>query len=155
MSAGNSNGRVDSTLWGISDTEMLAIVDDVADENGWATTIDVRLQLGEDVESRERTGVGIRLAWLRRYGWLEKGETVRVEQADRFTHTSEWRLTAIGQALIDHPELTAAMQTALGKLNPAQRVHLTRELGEAGQHGPQEIRDAIRRQFRRSMGVPR
>src|SRR5215831_14899866 len=92
------NGEViDVSLWGISDTELLAIVDDLGDENGWATSSDVRLQLGENIEDADQTkrsGVGPRLGWMVRYGWLEKvGKTKPMD--------SQYRLTAMGHAILD------------------------------------------------------
>jgi hypothetical protein len=157
------NGRpIDASLFGISDAELLAVVDDVADENGWATTFSIRYQLGEDPwQTRGKgqgptSGVGIRLAWLRRYGWLEKGRTIKVESDEPeygWRWSQSWRLTAMGQALLDHPELSRSFETAFEKLNPAQRLHLVRELGEGGVRAPEEIRAALRRQWRRSMNV--
>ena len=147
MSSSRRNGgeppRIDVTLWGISDSELLAVVDDLADENGWTHTIDVRLQLGEKPEERHgRSGVGPRLSWLKRYGWLE-------QHADDH---SQWRLTAMGHALLDDPELTRSVENALEKLNPAQRLRLTRELGEFGAHTAPEIKTALRRQWQRALG---
>jgi hypothetical protein len=133
------NGRIDATLWGVSDTELLAIVDDLADENGWTTTLSVRLQLGER-EDTKHSGVGGRLAWMRRYGWLEKGEA------------SDWRLTAMGRAIIDGGHLSKTLETALDRANAAQRVRMTRELAEGGHSSPSEIRAALRRQWTRSLG---
>src|SRR5262245_12096984 len=133
---------LDLTIWGISDTELLGIVDDLADENGWSTTLEVRLQLGENPEVvGHRTGVGPRLGWMRRYGWLE-----------RSPETGAWRLTAMGHTILDNPKLSAAVEKALGGLNPAQRVRLAREIGESGASAPVEVRAALRRQWQRSMG---
>jgi|SRR6516165_10093306 hypothetical protein len=146
------DGRIDATLFGVSDSELLAIVDDLADENGWTNTYDIRVQLGEDLESPRRTGVGVRLAWLRRYGWLEKGERDR-DPNNQWVQT--WRLTAMGHALVENPKLTAAFERTLEGLNPAQRLALTRELGEMGQAGAAEIRTALRRQWQRSLGLGR
>ena len=42
-----NDGRIDLSLFGMSDTELLARVDDLADENGWTHTADVRLAIGE------------------------------------------------------------------------------------------------------------
>lgn len=139
------------TLFGISDTELLAIVDDLADENGWVTTFGVRLQLGEDVDAPERSGVGIRLGWLRRYGWLERGERERVETNDErgWRWSQSWRLSAMGHALIDHPDLTKTTERAFMSLNPAQRLRLTRDMAEFGDRSAPEIRAAMRRQWRR------
>lgn len=158
MSA-SRNGRVDMTLMGISDTDILGIVDDLADENGWATTYRVRVQLGEDPwipsAGEHRSGVGGRLAWLRRYGWLEKGERERIESDDErgWRWSQSWRLTAMGQALLDNPDLSRTVEKALDGLNPAQRLRMVRELGEAGFGAAPEIQHALRRQWRRSMNL--
>jgi len=130
---------LDLTVWGISDTELLAIVDDLADENGWTSNLDVRLQMGEDVDTVKHSGVGSRMAWMRRYGWLER--------ADDGRH----RLTAMGHAILDKPELGRAVETALAKLNPAQRVRLTREISEGGSHAPVEVQAALRREWQRNL----
>jgi hypothetical protein len=138
----SSNGRGrDLSIWGISDPEILGIVDDLADDDGWTTTIEVRLQLGENPDdTRRHSGVGPRLSWLRRYEWLEQHPDDR----------SRWRLTPLGQDLLDHPDLTRTVQTALDKLNPAQRLRLTRQLAETGASSP--YRTALRRQWARSLG---
>jgi hypothetical protein len=144
MAGAKDNGRVaiDLSLWGISDTELLAIVDDLADANGWASTLDVRLQLGDNPEEVGRhTGAGPRLGWMRRYGWLE-----------RSPETGAWRLTAMGHAILDHPKLSSSVERALENLNPAQRVRVAREIGESGAGAPDEVRAALRRQWQRSMG---
>jgi hypothetical protein len=136
-----SKPGLDLTIWGISDPEILGIVDDLADEDGWTHTVEVRLQLGENVDDTgHRSGVGPRLSWLRRYGWLEQHVDDR----------SRWRLTALGQELLDHPDLPRVAEAALAKLNPAQRLRLTRELAEAG--GVSQYRTALRRQWARSLG---
>jgi hypothetical protein len=156
MSA-SRNGRVDMTLLGISDADILGILDDLSDENGWATTMAVRVQLGEDPwipsTGEHRSGVGIRLAWLRRYGWLEKGQREKIESDDErgWRWSQSWRLTAMGQALLDHPELSRTVEKAMDGLNPAQRLRLVRELGESGFGAAPEIHAALRRQWRRSM----
>jgi hypothetical protein len=150
MSPARDNGKgdprgIDLSIWGISDTELLAVVDDLADENGWTPTREVRLQLGENIEEvGHHSGFGPRLGWMKRYGWLE-----------RSPETGAWRLTAMGHAILDNPELSRAVENALDKLNPAQRVQLAREIGESGAHAPNEVRAALRRQWQRSMGRAR
>jgi hypothetical protein len=131
-----SNGRVDLTLLGISDTELLAIVEDVQGPDGWTQTADVRLQLGESLDVKH-SGVGSRLAWMRRYGWLEQSH----ERRDLH------RLSSQGEALLANPRLTKAVASALDTLNPAQRLVLTREIAEGGA----DIRIALRRQWVRSL----
>ena len=131
---------LDLSIWGISDTELLAIVDDCADENGWTFNLNVRIQMGEDPDAVKHSGVGSRLAWMRRYGWLERNP-------DDGSH----RLTAMGHAILDNPKLSRAVEQALGKLNPAQRLALTRELAEGGKVSPDEVRTALRREWQRNL----
>src|SRR5215469_10043618 len=127
-----ANGRQpdfrDMSNWGISDTELLGIVDDLADENGWTTTYDIRLQLGERVDDPgltpgRRSGVGGRLGWMRRYGWVERNDD------------GAWRLTAMGNVILDHPNLTKAFEKTLENLNPAQRLKVIREIAEYSANG--------------------
>jgi hypothetical protein len=132
---------IDVSIWGISDTELLAIVDDCADENGWTRNVDVRMTLGENVEEVKHSGVGSRLAWMRRYGWLEQSADDPKLQ----------RLTAMGHAILDNPKLTRVVENALTNLNPAQRVRLTRELAESGGVAPDEVRTALRREWQRNL----
>lgn len=143
--ASGSNDRgprgLDLTIWGISDAELLGIVDDLADEDGWTATLDVRLQLGEDVEAVKHSGVPQRLSWMRRYGWME-----------RSGETGLWRLTAMGHAILDHPQLSKSVERALDGLNLAQRVRLAREIGESGAGAAPSVRTALRRQWQRSIG---
>ena len=143
------NSHRDMTLWGISDAELLAIVDDLADENGWVTTADIRSQLGENPEDPGKSGVGPRLSWMRRYGWTESIGTGNRNDPKR------WRLTAMGHALIDNPKLARTIENALANMNAAQRVHLARELGEAASAGANELRTALRRQWQRSIAPRR
>jgi hypothetical protein len=141
-------GHLDLTLFGISDMELLAIVDDLADEDGWTQTLEVRLQLGESVDKGYRSGVGPRLSWMVRYGWLERN----ILTAKKPGNERQWRLTAIGHALLDNPKMTAAFQRTFQQLNPAQRLVLARELGEGAHGSADEIRNALRRQWMRSLG---
>jgi hypothetical protein len=157
MSAGRRNGnrprhRIDVSLFGISDAELLGIIDDLGDEQGWTTTLNVRLQLGENPEDSAdgaRSGVGPRLSWLKRYGWLEKGDPAKDEEGRRW---QTYRLTPMGHLLLEGPKLSPTFEKQFAKLNPRQRLQLTRELAEAGSGSPEEIRTAIRRQWVRSLG---
>lgn len=142
------NGRADEhrgldlTIWGNSDPELLGIVDDLADEDGWTTTLDVRMQLGENVEVVKHSGVPQRLSWMVRYHWLERHAEGK----------SRWRLTAMGHAILDNPDLSKSVENALDRLNPAQRLRVAREIAESGMNGAPEVKTALRREWQRSMG---
>jgi hypothetical protein len=138
--ADNHRAR-DFSNWALSDTEVLGVVDDLADENGWTHTIDVRMQFGENPEEVSHSGAGGRIAWCRRYGWLEQ------HPDEKQRH----RLTAMGHEILDNPKLARPIENALEKMNPAQRLALTRELSESGAHSPEEIHTALRRQWARSI----
>jgi hypothetical protein len=157
MSPGANGDRpkgIDVSLWGIEDTDLLGIVDDLADEDGWTSTLDVRLQLGEKPGEKggPPSGVGSRLSWMSNaradglsYGWLERHPD----------NHGLWRLTAMGHAVLDNPNLSKAVERAMANLNPAQRVRVTRELGDAAATGAREVFNAQRRQWQRSMGLGR
>ena len=138
LETGIERRRGPSTLrsGGCDDPELLGVVDDLADENGWTSTLAIRVQLGEHVEEvGHRTGVGPRLGWMRRYGWLE-----------RSPETGEWRLTAMGHAILDNPSLSKTVEKALEGLRPeAAYAGREEEIAEYGSGGPAEIRSALRR----------
>lgn len=147
----------------IGDAELLGVVDDLADERGWTSTYAIQIQLGERPEEFRkvsegeipRSGVGPRLSWLVRYGWLERSsERIRVESGDPrgWRWSQSWRLTPMGHLLLDDADLSRAVQNALERLNPAQRLRVTREMAEVGGHSAPEIRNALRRQWVRSLG---
>ena len=140
MSANGRGGPIDASIWGISDTEFLAIVDDLADEDGWTSAIAVRLQLGENPEDDYHSGIGQRMAWQTRYGWLERHPDERL-----------WRLTVEGHELLDGGGLSATFERSFARLNAAQRVQLTRELSQAGAGAGGPLRDALRREWQRNL----
>ena len=59
---GAAPDKIDLSIMGIvSDSELLGIVDDLSDENGWTSTYHIRVQIGEDpdkVPLHYRSGVG-------------------------------------------------------------------------------------------------
>lgn len=131
----------DLSNWGATDTEVLGIVDDVCREgDGFASTYDIRLRFGEHPEDNRRTGVPSRLSWQRRYGWLDRADDGR------------WYLTEYGRQILLPPKLPARVASGLETLNLAQRITLTKELGQAGAEAPPEVQTAIRRQWQHSQG---
>jgi len=145
----NQPSNIDLSLFGeFNDRDLLGIIDDLADDDGWARTIDIRIQIGERIEKGYRSGVGPKLGWFVRYGWVERN----IITARRPGNEREWRLTAIGRALLENPKFQAAFERTFKSLNPAQRLMLTKELAEAADAGAQEVRTALRRQWARSLG---
>ena len=134
--ASQNNDRRDFSNFGISDFELLGIVNDLTDDDGWTTTFDVRLQVGE--AEVKYSGVGSRLSWMRHYGFLE-GEG------------GQWRLTQDGKLFLRNPDLTQSARRALSDLNPAQRLRLAREISQDAAESGWAVRHAIRREWQRNM----
>ena len=53
------------------------------------------------------------------------------------------------------PSCPRTFSNALDRLNPAQRLRLTREISQSGADAPNEIRDALRREWRRNLQRPK
>jgi len=76
-----------------TDVEFLHAVADRGDTEGWVTTEELASSIGLSGDRRNQN-TGIRLAWMRRYGCVERNET----PGD--PNRGAWRLTELGEALI-------------------------------------------------------
>lgn len=139
------HGRESLRLYDYSDRELVAIIDDVADEEGWAS----RKNIGQTIfpfvawdEGSDRTKhvlrcVAIRLAWLRRYGVLEKRLTAG---------ESEWTLTEDGQRFLQG-RLNAAEQRIIESLKEDRLVAATSLLTSRYQSSSPVAANLIRREW--------
>lgn len=125
------------TLWDYSDRELLFIVAEEAGAEGWTATADLAKRLGVDTEAPNQN-VGIRMGWMRRYGAIEKNP----ERA------GQWRLTAVGQALMDG-ELTDRALGELDAMDASQYLMLTRYLTAQWRKSGNTAGHLIRREWRR------
>jgi len=100
------------SLLDYSDRELLAILSEVSDEEGWASTQDVADVLGLDHKNPNNC-VGVRFAWLRRFGALERNPK------------GHWRMTELGYALMSG-ELNSAQERILQSLDNTQMLSLMR-----------------------------
>jgi len=108
-----------ANLYVFSDREFLHLVEDVARE-GWATSHDIAEQIwpkrmaeGADNGAAQHAKhcVAIRLAWMRRYGCVEKREYSPGEKQEKPGET-EWGLTEAGR-LFMRGRLSQAQEAAL------------------------------------------
>lgn len=119
-----------------NDREILRIIDEVADKDGWADMLLIAERIFPTYmrgESRRRTAtrcVGTRLSWMKRYGVV----TRRIMQ-DRETHTryTQWSLTSAGETFL-RGHLTAAQEAALmdaddGRIVAAAEILAQRYIG--------------------------
>lgn len=86
----------------VSDRELLALLRDVADSDGTASTLDVAAAADLETE-HPLTNVGVRLGYLRKIGMLERDDDMR------------WYLTTVGARFVGG-KLTAAQKRALEAL---------------------------------------
>jgi hypothetical protein len=92
-----NNGRPSLRITNFSDRELLALIKDVQDTEGWANSQSIaeriwpRAAKNEDFARSARTSVNQRLGWLRREGGL-------VEKNDK--EKFAWRLTELGERFL-------------------------------------------------------
>lgn len=124
-----------------TDRELLHILNDVADGDGWASTFDIAAVLpikhpdGEDHGTHASRCVASRFAWMTRYGWVERDES-----------RTKWRLTRVGRDLMNG-KLNKSFQTAMDKLSPGDRVLVVRAMGAAFRTGSPEAATMLRREW--------
>jgi hypothetical protein len=117
-------------LTDFSDREVLLLLNDVADAEGWALAEQVaeRIDLGTDNPKRS---VANRLSWLQRYGAVEREVkrdatgNIRVTRGGKLMFTQRWRLTDMGAALA-LGRLTAREQRTLDDMGDEKLLILAR-----------------------------
>jgi hypothetical protein len=97
-----------------SDVELLALVNDHADSDGYVKTEEMVLIVGLDVENA-RQCVGSRFSWLARYGAMEKNPD----------EVGSWRLSAVGLAMVKG-NLSASEKRTLENLADEKLLSLAR-----------------------------
>lgn len=119
-----------------SDRELLLVVMDEADgADGWASSEGLARRFGV----KQIHSVTSRLAWLRRYGAVERDE----ERA-----LAHWRPTAIGEMLATG-DIGAAQQRALEGLKPEAMLMLTRFAADRARSAPETAQHLMKREWRR------
>lgn len=105
------------TLLDLSDRELLLVMRDVSDGQGWCSAHDIADQLGLTMDQPHRS-VAVRLSWLKRFGAVEREHErdpntgVLLYRGEKPVYTQRWKMTETGLAL------------ATGKLNKTQRASL-------------------------------
>lgn len=128
-------------LQDLSDREVLLIVMDVADADGWAWAYDVGGQIGL-VEEHRRRGAAQRLSWMVRYGAVEREHLADEhgnlryinDDTGRPKYGQRWRLTELGEE-IAMGQLRAPQQRALdGLADDAQLLLAVRHVATHARH---------------------
>jgi hypothetical protein len=125
-----------------SDRELLFVVDDAADDEGWASTADVAEALNLASE-HPKMNAGIRLGYLRRLGVLE-----------RHPDTKLWRLTTLGEH-VRGGRLDPAVLAALEGLSDEQVLVATTTLAKHLVAAGPESATLMRREWTHGMAQRR
>jgi len=93
----SANGKVPGRsfdLYAFSDEELLALVKDNLDNEGWVTSGELADAMGIPPDEDNRlNGIGIRLGWMKRYG-------VVMRDPQR-PHPSRWTITGRGIVILE------------------------------------------------------
>jgi hypothetical protein len=153
VSAGDSNGKTHLTLLDLSDRELLLVLRDVSDGQGWATALDIAAQL----DVIEHRSVSVRLSWLRRYGAVERemerdaSGNIRTTRAGKTVYTQRWALTGVGLAMATG-KLRAAQERAFEGLDDGQMLMATRWLTRRVQASAPTVAKLMDREYRHGTG---
>ncbi len=130
------------TLLDFSDRDLLNALTEAGDNDGWATAEEVARLIGIDHEHPSQC-VGMRFAWLRKFGVLDTKNTEGVRV---------WRLNAVGVSLMYPKHLPAAVQRALASLDEGQRVQITEAISRELRHTSREGIHISRRAWQHNFG---
>lgn len=127
-----------------SDRDILFLIAESADEEGWVSTTILTRELDLDHE-RPTQCVGARLAWLRKYGAIR----LRAYRGE-----SQWQLTDIGYALM-RGDLLFKEQRILESMSEGQMLALMRYTARRAMQSSETTRHLVRREFRHSTHTPK
>ena len=132
----------------LSDREVLLVMLDVADADGWVDALQVGLQFGIAEEHALRTATS-RLTWLMRWEVVQREpeEDVPKPPPGEPRRRRRWGLTPKGQDMATG-EVSRTRQQALESARDTDMLALTRMLAEKQRQGGLAVRNLVRREWR-------
>src|SRR5262245_49797411 len=136
-----------------SDREFLHLMQDVHLERkdgkggGWVTTGEIAERItgitdqDDDRLTDARRGCGSRLAWMRRFGVV-----------DRDPETGAWRINGIGQAFLSQT-IRRQVEQGVSDLKPHEMVEVMLRMASHYRATGRETAIMMRREFQRGTGV--
>ena len=128
------------SLHAFSDEELLAIIQERADKDGWVSTAELSSQVGVPAEEGSRAA-GVRLAWMARYGVVERDPGRR--------HETRWRLTKRGTQVVN-ASFTKSLETSLSGLGQDALWRLARAVTDRYGTSDDVSANLVRRSFLRA-----
>lgn len=123
------------------DRELLYVVHDLADKEGWVDASSVANRLAITHENPTRCVVG-RFVWMRKFGVMERNEE----------DGSKWRLTEQGEK-VRRGTLTKAASKAIEGLGAEQLVVATDMLGRRYSPNQNQVAVLMRRAWKHATGL--
>ena len=130
-------------LYAFSDEELLHLVKDNLDSEGWVTSGELADAIGIPADEDNRLqGIGIRLGWMQRYDVIRKNTEPPL-------HPTKWTLTGRGIVVLD-ATFTRTLDEQLKGLKGEALWRLAREV--TGRYGAADNVSAslVRRSFMRA-----
>lgn len=117
-----------------SDRDLLFIIDETADYDGWARAQYIAERIGLNTKYPERN-VSSRLAWMVRFGVIH-----------RHPEQVAWQLTNLGEALRTG-KISRRQQDSIDKMDDAQMLLLTRSITRRYEHASSDVATVLRREW--------
>lgn len=127
-----NGGKKRASLYDFRDLDLLLKIEAEADDEGWVETEHAARALGFGDEQRP---LGIRFAWMRRYGMLEFDERRKM-----------WRLTPAAERVTE-ARLRAAASTQIEELPDEVMVEVMSKVTQRYMHGSPLVATMLRREF--------
>lgn len=124
-----------------SDRELLLNLQDVADEEGYATSDDVAGILGIDHDNPQHC-VSARFIWLRLYGALDSDKIKDGENKGKV----KWRLSGKGRAMANG-QLAPQQERALENIDEDQMIPVVRTIAQRQRTGDETAGHLMRREW--------
>lgn len=124
--------RRSASLYDFRDMDLLHLLAERGDEEGWVEIADAASSLGFGEDLRP---VAMRFAWMRKYGMLDYDERHKL-----------WRLSPGGERVLE-AKLRASQSTSLEKLPEEKLVHVMHSVTTHYQHASPMVADLLRREF--------
>lgn len=121
-----------ATLYDFRDFDLMAKVEDEADDEGWVEVEHMARALGFDDDKRP---IAQRFAWMRRYGMMEYDDQRKL-----------WRLSPGGLRVVK-AKVRVATSTQIERLEDEAFVDVMAKVGQRYRHGTPMLAHMLRREF--------
>jgi hypothetical protein len=120
------------TLYDYRDLDLMLKLEEIGNDEGWASTHDLASSLGMDDDAR---AVGGRCGWMRRFGIFDYDEKTKL-----------WRLSAGGQR-VSQAKIRAAAEKAVANIPDESMIEVMAHVTSRYRQGDALMATMLRREF--------